>query len=158
MSQQAVDLRRSVQLVRRHKILVGSVLLLGIAAGGAYAVVKPAAAHEHRAGRTPATRASSAASGGRIAGGTDPYTATQEVIAGSYQVLLNALPDVRPAMSLDQLRHDIQVGSPAADIVSITAKARTPPTQKQPPTLSPAATLPTSVPREPSRARARRNC
>ena len=43
MSQQAVDLRRSIQLVRRHKILVGGVLLLGIAAGGAYAVVKPAA-------------------------------------------------------------------------------------------------------------------
>ena len=54
MSQQALDLRRSTQIVRRHKILVGIVVILGILAGGAYAVLNAADAHEHRAGRPPA--------------------------------------------------------------------------------------------------------
>jgi capsular polysaccharide biosynthesis protein len=121
MSQQALDLRRSIQLVRRHKILVGVVLLVGIAAGGAYAVVKPAAVTSTALVALPPPVQSQPAPS---TGGTDPYTATQEFIAGSYQVLVNALPNVRPAMSLVQLRHDIQVGSPAADIVSITATGK----------------------------------
>ena len=41
MSQQALDLRRSVQIVRRHKILVAIVVALGVLAGGAYAVLNP---------------------------------------------------------------------------------------------------------------------
>ncbi len=41
MSQQALDLRRSIQIVRRHKLLVGIVLVLGLLAGGAYAVLNP---------------------------------------------------------------------------------------------------------------------
>ena len=39
-------------------------------------------------------------------------------------MLVDALPDVRPAMSLEQLRHDVQVGSPAADIISISANGK----------------------------------
>jgi hypothetical protein len=42
----------------------------------------------------------------------DPFMVTQEVIAGSNPVLSGALPDVRPAMSLIELRHDIQLGGP----------------------------------------------
>ena len=41
MSQQALDLRRSIQIVRRHKLLVGIMVALGLLAGGAYAVLKP---------------------------------------------------------------------------------------------------------------------
>ena len=41
MSQQTLDLRRSVQIVRRHKLLVGVMVALGILAGGAYAVFNP---------------------------------------------------------------------------------------------------------------------
>ena len=41
MSEQALDLRRSVRIVRRHKILVGMVLALGLVAGGAYAELHP---------------------------------------------------------------------------------------------------------------------
>ena len=55
-------------------------------------------------------------------GAPDPYTATQEVIAGSLPVLLNALPHVRPAMSLDALRRSVQIGSPSSYIVSVSAK------------------------------------
>ena len=41
MSQQALDLRRSAQIVRRHKILVGIVVALGLLIGGAYAMLNP---------------------------------------------------------------------------------------------------------------------
>ena len=41
MSQQALDLRRSIQIVRRHKLLVGITAALGLLAGGAYAVLNP---------------------------------------------------------------------------------------------------------------------
>ena len=41
MSEQALDLRRSGQILRRHKILVGIVLILGALAGGVYAIANP---------------------------------------------------------------------------------------------------------------------
>jgi capsular polysaccharide biosynthesis protein len=120
MSQQALDLRRSMQLVRRHKILVAIVIILGIAGGGAYAVLSPPTQTSTALvalPQSPLTTTPGAAA-------TDPFTATQEVIATSYQVLLNALPNVRPAMSLNQLRNAVQAGSPAPDIISITATGK----------------------------------
>ena len=41
MSQETLDLRRSMQIIRRHKLLMGIMVALGILAGGAYAVLKP---------------------------------------------------------------------------------------------------------------------
>ena len=57
-------------------------------------------------------------------GGADPFTTTQEIVAGSYPVLVDALPDVRPAMSFNQLRHNVQVGSLSSDIISVNAKGK----------------------------------
>ena len=122
MSQQALDLRRSIQVVRRRKIVVGFFVTLGILGGVAYAVVKPAMLTSTAlVALTPPASVQQAAT---TTSGADPYTATQEVVAGSYPVLLNALPDVRPAMSLNELRQDVQVGSPSTDLVSVTATGR----------------------------------
>jgi capsular polysaccharide biosynthesis protein len=121
MSQQALDLQRSMQIVRRHKVLVGIVVALGILGGAAYAVLKPPMLTSTALIAFPAPVSVQPAT---TTGGTDPFTATQEVVAGSYQVLLDALPDVRPAMSLNELRHDVQVGSPSPDIISVTAKGK----------------------------------
>ena len=41
MSQEALDLRRSIQIVRRHRLLMGIMVALGLLAGGAYAVLDP---------------------------------------------------------------------------------------------------------------------
>ena len=41
MSEQALDLKRSVHIVRRHKILVGAFILLGLLAGVGYGLFKP---------------------------------------------------------------------------------------------------------------------
>ena len=54
MSQQALDLRRSVQIVRRHKVLVGIVAVLGVAPGRRLRRAGPADAHEHGARRARA--------------------------------------------------------------------------------------------------------
>ena len=125
MSQKALDLRMSMQIARRHKLLVGIVVTLGILGGVAYAVLKPPMLSSTAlvAVQEPAS-AQQANSSSSTTSGTDPFTATQEIVAGSYPVLLDALPDVRPSTSLDELRHDVQVGSPSAGLISVTAKGK----------------------------------
>lgn len=124
MSQQALDLRRSLQIVRRHKRLVGIAVALGLLGGGAYAVLKPpvftSTAQVLLSESGEAAQSGAAAS---VNGGVDPYTATQEVIAKSYPVLVAALPHVRPAMSITQLSSEIKVGSQTSYIISISAEA-----------------------------------
>jgi len=124
MSQQAVDLRTSVRLVRRHKILVGLVTALGILAGAGYATTHPPMLTSSALVVLPPPSAQSAAAGGTSNTGPDPYTATQEVIAGSNNVLEGALPHVRPAMTLNALRQEVQVGSLTPYVISITAKSK----------------------------------
>ena len=121
MSQQTLDLRRSMQIVRRHKILVGIVVALGILAGAAYAVLKPPMLTSTALIALPTPQTVQPATS---TGTTDPFTATQEIVAGSYQVLLGALPDVHPAMPFDELRHNVEIGSPSPDILSVTAKGK----------------------------------
>ena len=122
MSQKALDLRRSMQIVRRHKVLVGFVVTLGILGGAAYAVLDPPMFTS--TALVALQPAASAQPSNSTTGGVDTFTPTEEIVAGSGQVLLNALPDVRPAMSFDELRHDVQIGSPSSDIISVTAKGK----------------------------------
>lgn len=123
MTQKAVDLRRSVQIVRRHKVLVGIVVALGIAVGGAYAVLNPPMLTSTALiALQPPTSSSTTQQAPTT--GLDPFTATQEVVAASDSVLLASLPDIHPATSLQQLRRDVQVASPATDIISVTAKGK----------------------------------
>lgn len=131
MSGQALDLRRSVRLVRRHKILVGVVAVLGFLGGAAYAVhwppmltsealvVIPNANHAS-AGQKPGASANA----GVQAAGTD--ISTQVVIAGSDPVLAGALPSIRPSMPLQTLRDRVRVTHPSDSILSITAKGQSP--------------------------------
>jgi capsular polysaccharide biosynthesis protein len=121
MSQKALDLRRSMQIVRRRKLLVGILVALGILGGAAYAIAKPAMLTSTALiALTPSATVQPATT----TGGTDAYTATQEIVAGSTPVLVAALHDVRPEMSLNELRLNVQVASPAADIISVTAKGK----------------------------------
>ena len=125
MSEQSLDLRRSAQIVRRHKLLMGLLVVLGILVGGAaYIVFAPPMVTSTALVGLP--QDSTAQAGALVAaqGGPDPYTATQQIIATSNTVLLDALPNVRPAMSLDQLRGDIQVASPTPFVISVSAKGK----------------------------------
>jgi capsular polysaccharide biosynthesis protein len=123
MSQKkAVDLRRSVQIVRRHKFLVVIVVILGIVGGAAYAVLRPPmlTATALVALQPPVTAAPTIAASGT----TDTFTPTQEIVAGSNRVLSKALSNVHPAMSLDKLRLDVKIGSPSADLISVSAQGK----------------------------------
>ena len=110
MSEQALDVRRFLQIVRRHRAIVGIVALLGLLAGGGYAVLNPPMlASSALVVLPPATR----------------DVATQAVIASSDPVLSGALRNVRPAMSLQALRSHVQVKSLTSNIISISAQGKT---------------------------------
>ena len=130
MSEQALNLRRSVHKVRRHRILIGTAIALGLVLGGAYSVQHPPMVTSTALVVLPAAVQSAGAAtgpgaGAPATGGPDPYMATQVVIAGSDPVLSGALSQVSPAVSLQALRAKINVTSPATGILSISANGRT---------------------------------
>lgn len=125
MSQQALDLRRSIQIVRRHRLLVGVFVVLGILLGCAYSVLNPPMLTSSALVVFPqSTQSSNAAAAAAGGGGPNTFTATLEVIANSNQVLSAALPNVRPAMSFQQLRNVVEIGSVTGNIISVSAKAK----------------------------------
>lgn len=125
MSQQGLDLRRSVQIVRRHKALVGIVVALGLLIGGAYATLNPPMLTSTALIVLPqsaTTAQQPTTSSGQNT--VSPYTATQLVIADSNQVLAAALPNVKPAMSLGKLHSQVQVASVTSYIISVSAQGK----------------------------------
>jgi capsular polysaccharide biosynthesis protein len=125
MSQETLDLHRSIQIIRRHKVLMGIAVALGLLAGGAYAVLKPTMVTSTALVLlSPSGQAVQNAAAAAGNGEPDPYTETQEVIARSSPVLSGALPHVRPAMSLSQLRSQVQIGSQTPFIISVSVQAK----------------------------------
>jgi capsular polysaccharide biosynthesis protein len=122
MTQQTLDLRRSIQLVRRRKKLFGAIVALGLFIGVAYAVLKPPVVTSTALVVISGT---SAQSDQATSPGADGMIATQVVIASSDSVLLRALPRIQPAVSLQQLQDKIHVDSQAGSILSISASAKT---------------------------------
>jgi capsular polysaccharide biosynthesis protein len=118
MSKQATDPQRSVQIVRRHKILIGTATALGLLAGAAYSVVHPPMLTSTALVVLPQAAQSTLLPG---VTGPDPYMQTQIVIANSDPVLAGALAHVSPAITLQTLRSDVQVKSPTPNILSISA-------------------------------------
>jgi capsular polysaccharide biosynthesis protein len=127
MSQQGLDLRGSGRIVRRHKILVGIVVALGILIGGAYATLYPPMMTSTALVVLPQSAAAAQAQSSDTSGQAtiSSYTATQVVIAGSNQVLTAALPNIKPPMTLDQLRSAVQVSSVTSYLISVSAKGKT---------------------------------
>jgi capsular polysaccharide biosynthesis protein len=123
MSQPQRGPRRPLQIVRRHKLLVGIMAALGLLLGGGYAAFAPVSVTSTALVLLTQTGQSGSSAPGST--GPDPYMVTQEVIAKSTPVLVAALPAARPAMSLTELRRAITIGSEASYIISVTAKEKT---------------------------------
>jgi capsular polysaccharide biosynthesis protein len=105
MSEQELDLRRSVQIVRRHKIVVGILTALGALAGAGYAVHNPPMLTSNAlVVLSPSTH----------------DVPTQVVIASSNPVLSRALQTIKPTMSLQTLRSAVVVTRPTNNIISIS--------------------------------------
>jgi capsular polysaccharide biosynthesis protein len=122
MSQETLDLRRFLQLVRRHKTVLGIFIALGLLAGAAFAVLRP----PMLASESLVVLTQGAAVQG-VTVGSDPGSvlATQVVIAGSDPVLGSALRRVAPAMSLQTLRGRVQVKTLTSNVLSISAEGKT---------------------------------
>jgi capsular polysaccharide biosynthesis protein len=118
MSEQALDLKRSLQIVRRHWLAVSIAAVVGLGGGGAYAALQ-----------TPTVSSTAqvriASSGGSSGNTAANSAATQVVIADSDPVLRRALPHIKPPVSQTKLQKLLDVRSPAPSIISIRAVGRT---------------------------------
>jgi capsular polysaccharide biosynthesis protein len=111
MSEQALDLGRSMQIVRRHKIIVGLFAVLGLLAGAGYAALgSPMLTSEALVLLPPSASVS---------------IGTQLVIAESNPVLAGALRRMNAPVSLATLSSRVQIKGPTPRIISISAQGRT---------------------------------
>ena len=122
MSQQELDLRGSIQILRRHKKIFGAITLLGLLIGVAYALITPPLISSSALVIVPETAAQEAQAG---ASGSDIVVTTDEVVATSTAVLEGALPNISPALSLTELKSRISVSSPAVSILSFNGEGTT---------------------------------
>lgn len=126
MSQEARGLRKPLKVMRRHKLLVGIMVALGLLAGGAYAAFHPPLVTSTALVLLPQSEQAAQNAAGAANNDTpDSYLETLEVIAKSNPVLLGALPHVRPVVSLNQLRRAVGIGSEATYVISISAQEKT---------------------------------
>jgi capsular polysaccharide biosynthesis protein len=109
MSQQPLDLRKSISVIRRFKIVVGIVSAVGLLAGVGYAVLDPPEPSSTAVVSFPASVQSAA---------------TEVVIADSYPVLSAAAAKLGPSYSASQLRDAVQTQSLTTYLISITATGK----------------------------------
>jgi capsular polysaccharide biosynthesis protein len=123
MSDQALDRRKSTQVIRRHRFLVGIVAALGLLAGAAAAfVTRPMLTSTALVVLPGLPGASQSAPATDTPGGD---IATQVVIARSDPVLTRALPHISSPMSVETLRNEVVVSSQTSNILAISATSRT---------------------------------
>jgi capsular polysaccharide biosynthesis protein len=120
MRQETLGVSRFLQFVLMG--VVGEVALAGLITGVVFAVLHPPMLTSTAAVllQQPPQSVQAATSNGV----PDPYMATQEVIADSSPMLSAALPDARPAMSLAELRGDVQIRSVTNRVITVSAKGR----------------------------------
>lgn len=109
MSQQSLNVRQVVRIVRRYRILVGALTAAGLLIGAAYSVVEGPLMTSTALVVFPATASA---------------TTTEAVIADSEPVLSAALPAIHPPMSLQTLENQLTVQTPAVGVLSISVKGK----------------------------------
>ena len=108
MTSEPLDLRISLQILRRRLATVGVAAALGFAAGAALTALNPPMHAATALVVLPATISN---------------TGAQILIADSNPVLEGALPAIKPAMSAHALRSRIEVTGLTTNLLSITAQA-----------------------------------
>jgi capsular polysaccharide biosynthesis protein len=111
MSQQPMNLRRAMRVIRRHKVTVGVAVGIGLLVGAAYGSINP-----------PARSATALVVMPSLA---TLNIDTEVVVAASDPVLAGAQPNITPAVSLAKLRDQVSAANPSGNIISIRAKAST---------------------------------
>ncbi|MGZ0146864.1 Wzz/FepE/Etk N-terminal domain-containing protein [Kribbella sp. WER1] len=120
MSAQQLDVKKSWQAIRRHRLLVGAVAVVGLLAGIGYAFVQPPMYNASSLVVLPPPPES--ASG--ISSNAQSID-TQVYIAGSGPVLLSAGQNVTPALSTEQARTRVKATAVTEDVIRIDAQGTT---------------------------------
>jgi capsular polysaccharide biosynthesis protein len=111
MSEQALDLRRSMRIVWRHKVVVAIAATLGLAAGAAFTMLHPPMLTSEALVMLPPPAAR--------------YIGTQAVIADSDPVLAQAVHQMDHPVPLATLRSRVQAKSLTPRIITISAQGTT---------------------------------
>src|SRR6266481_6721785 len=110
MSEQPLDVRRSVQIVRRHLVMVGVIAAVGALLGVGYAQLKPPlVASTALVAFAPSVKDIS----------------TEVVIADSDQVIRSAMRAINDPRPLSVVQNRVKARSVTNNIVSITAQGTT---------------------------------
>ena len=109
MSDQTLDMRRSLQVVRRHKRIVGIVAAVGLLGGAVYTALNPP----------------TLTSAALVVLAPNHSVATQEFIATSDPVLSAAVNSLGGSVTKQKLRSELHVTNPGTNIISIAAKGPT---------------------------------
>jgi capsular polysaccharide biosynthesis protein len=115
MSEQALDLKRSLQIVRRHWLTVAIVAALGLAAGGGYALVQPPMLASTALVRIVTPLSPTSANN----------IATMVVVSTSDPVLNLAQPLLHSKVSKRTLQKDVSAHSLTSGIIAVRAQGRT---------------------------------
>jgi hypothetical protein len=106
----SLDLRRSLEIARRHLAVIWVAAALGVLGGAVYVALSRPVHVSTALVVLPSTTTNAPA---------------EVVVASSYPVLRSSLSRIRPAESVQGLRSRIQVTNPTTDVISITAKGGT---------------------------------
>lgn len=110
MTEQPLDFRTSMRILKRHPAVVGLIAALGIVAGVACTLVRPPMYASYALVALPSAV---------------PNVTAQGLTADSTAVLARALPAISPAISLVTLSSRVAVTAPIADVLSINAQGAT---------------------------------
>jgi capsular polysaccharide biosynthesis protein len=110
MSEQPLNLKRSLQILRQHWVRLIFIVLLGTFAGAGFAALNPPLYSD---------------TAFVLLSNSTHNMSTQVLIAKSNPVLTGAARNLYPAMSTQALRRRVQVVTPIAFMLSITAQGQT---------------------------------
>jgi len=111
MTEQSLNLRRSLQILRRHLVTLAAFTALGALAGAGYAALHPPAYASNALVVLPTSTRN---------------VSTQIVIATSVPVLADALSSVHPSMSLSALTDRVGITTPISGVLSVNAQGQSP--------------------------------
>ncbi|GAA2143065.1 hypothetical protein GCM10009844_15020 [Nocardioides koreensis] len=119
MAEQSVDLRSTLSILRRHRLVLALAALAGVAAGLCFVVLRPPTYASTAQVLLPPVKQ------------TDGQTPARDVkteirIATSDAVLGPAGEAVTPSLSVQALAKRVKVSAPTADVLEIVARAGTP--------------------------------
>ena len=119
MAEQSVDLRSTLSILRRHRLVLVIAAVLGVAAGVSFVVLRPPLYSSTSQVLLPPVKT------------TDGQTPVRDVqteirIATSDGVFGPAGQAVTPPLSLQAMARRVHVSAPTTDVISIQARAATP--------------------------------